>query len=50
MIKELKVENTIIQQDLQIENINNIYLRIKPDGSIYVSANKRVPQKLMMNL
>lgn len=44
MIREIKYNNTIIEYDLQYKKVKNINLRIKPDGSINVSANKRVPQ------
>lgn len=47
MIKDIKFNNTIIQYDLQYKNVKNINLRIKPDGIINVSANKRVPQKVI---
>ena len=47
MIREIKQSNTIIQYDLQYKKVKNINLRIKPDGSINVSANKRVPQKVI---
>ena len=45
MIKEIKHSNITIQYQLQHKTVKNINLRIKPDGSINVSANKRVPQK-----
>ena len=47
MIREIKLSNTIIQYDLQYKKVKNINLRIKPDGSINVSADKRVPQKVI---
>ena len=47
MIREIEFNNTIIQYDLQVKNVKNINLRIKPDGSISVSANRKVPQKLI---
>jgi len=47
MIKILKIKDTTIQYDLQYKKVKNINLRIKPDGSINVSANKRVPQKVI---
>lgn len=45
MIRELEFNNTKIRYDLQYKKVKNINLRIKPDGSINVSANRRVPQK-----
>ncbi|MDD6484716.1 MAG: DUF45 domain-containing protein [Clostridiales bacterium] len=47
MMKEIYLKNTKIQYDLQYKKVKNINLRIKPDGSIHVSANKRVPQKVI---
>jgi len=47
MIKEIKINNTIINYDLQFKKVKNINLRIKPDGSINVSVNKRVSQKVI---
>ena len=47
MIKLIKLHNETIQYDLQYKKVKNINLRIKPDGSINVSANKRVPQKVI---
>lgn len=45
MIREIIVNNIKIQYNLQIKNVKNINLRIKPNGTINVSANKNVPQK-----
>lgn len=47
MIKKIDLNKTIIQYDLQYKNVKNINLRIKPDGSINVSANKKVPKKVI---
>lgn len=47
MIKKIDLNKTIIQYDLQYKKVKNINLRIKPDGSINVSADKRVPQKVI---
>ena len=47
MIREIKFNGTIIQYNLQYKNVKNINMRIKPDGSINVSANKRVSQKVI---
>lgn len=47
MIREIKLNNTIIQYDLQYKTVKNINLRIKPDGSINVSANKKVSKKVI---
>lgn len=42
MIKEIKLNEKIIKYDLQYKNVKNINLRIKIDGLIFVSANKRI--------
>ena len=47
MIKEVFLNGTKIQYDLQYKNVKNINLRIKPDGAIHVSANKWVQQKVI---
>lgn len=47
MIKEIELNKTPIRYDLQYKNVKNINLRIKPDGSINVSASKRVQQKVI---
>ena len=36
-----------IVYDLQIKKVKNVNMRIKPDGMVYVSANKRVPIKFI---
>ena len=43
MIREIIFKDNIIQYNLQYKNVKNINMRIKPDGSINVSANKGVP-------
>ena len=45
MIKEIKLNDTIIEYDLQYKDVKNINLRITPKGTISVSANRRVPLK-----
>ena len=47
MRKERKLKGQPIRYDLQYKNVKNINLRIKPDGTIYVSANRRVPQQVI---
>ena len=47
MIKKIKLKNKTIKYDMQYKKVKNINLRIKPDGSIYVSANQRVSQKVV---
>jgi len=43
MLKEINLENKTLYYELQYKKVKNINLRIKPDGTVYVSANKRVP-------
>ena len=40
-------ENKFISYNLTYKKVRNINLRIKPDGSIHVSANKRVSQRVI---
>ena len=42
MIHELKLSDRTIRYDLQRKKVKNINLRIKPNGDIFVSANKSV--------
>lgn len=49
MIKEIKLNEKTIKYDLQYKNVKNINLRIKIDGSISVSANKRVSLNAIEN-
>jgi len=44
MIKRIKLSDREIEYDLQRKRVKNINLRIKPDKSIIVSANPRVPE------
>ncbi|MBP3360189.1 MAG: M48 family metallopeptidase [Clostridia bacterium] len=47
MIKEINLNGTIVSYSMQYKNVKNINLRVKPDGTIYISANKGVPQKVI---
>lgn len=47
MIKVINLKGKTIEYNLQYKKVKNINLRIKPDSSIYVSASKRVPQKVI---
>nr|QGT51144.1 hypothetical protein Firmicute1046_2200 [uncultured Firmicutes bacterium] len=47
MIKGVFLDGTKIQYDLQYKNVKNINLRIKPDGTVHISANRRVSQKII---
>ena len=43
----LNINNKTITYSLTYKKVKNINLRIKLDGSIHVSANKRVPKKII---
>ncbi len=43
MIKTVTLGEKKVQYELTIKNVKNVNLRIKSDGSISVSANRRVP-------
>ena len=47
MINEIILNNKILYYNLQYKKVKNINLRIKPDGTIHVSANKRVSQNVI---
>lgn len=47
MVKKLNLDGISLIYDLQLKNVKNINLRIKPDGTIHVSANRRVSQKII---
>lgn len=47
MQQTIILRNQIITYDLQYKKVKNINLRIKYDGNICVSANKRVSQKVI---
>lgn len=42
MINKVYFENKTIYYDLTYKNVKNINLRIKPDGSVHVSANRNI--------
>lgn len=43
MTKEITLNNRKIEYNLQYKSVKNINLRIKADGTVHVSANRRVP-------
>ena len=47
MTKLLKYGNVTIEYILTYKNVKNINLRIKPDGTVNVSANRVVPQRII---
>ena len=44
---EIKFKGNVIKYSLTYKKVKNINLRIKPDGTVHVSANKRVPVKVI---
>lgn len=46
-IREILCQNGKIQYELTRKPVKNINLRIKPDGKVYVSANKSIPVKYL---
>ncbi len=47
MVDRIDLNNVTVCYELQYKKVKNINLRIKPDGTIHISANKRVPQKII---
>lgn len=47
MINRIDLNNITVCYELQYKKVKNINLRIKPDGTIHISANKRVPKKII---
>lgn len=47
MIKEIHLKGKKIEYDLQYKPVKNINLRIKSDGTVYVSAGRRVSEKVV---
>ena len=41
--RQVVCENGVIAYQLTRKKVKNVNLRIKPDGSVLVSANRRVP-------
>ncbi len=49
MIREIVLKGVMVKYNFEIKNVKNINLRIKPDGTIYVSANRFTPLKTVEN-
>ncbi len=43
MLREITLNNVKIEYDLQYKSVKNINIRIKADGRVNVSANRRIP-------
>lgn len=44
-MNKIALKGQIVEYELQRKSVKNINLRIKPDGSVYVSANDKILQK-----
>ena len=47
MTKTINLNGKTIQYELTYKKVKNINLRIKPDGTVFVSASKRVAQNII---
>ncbi|MBQ7347176.1 MAG: M48 family metallopeptidase [Clostridia bacterium] len=47
MVKKITLNGRTVTYELQRKNVKNINLRIKADGSVTVSANRRVPVRVI---
>lgn len=45
MVKEIILNGRKVQYELYYKKVKNINLRVKPDGTVYVSASKLISQK-----
>lgn len=48
-IRQVQCDRGVLEYELTRKAVKNVNLRIKPDGKIYVSANRRVPLKFIEN-
>ena len=49
MIKIIDLKGRKISYTFEYKNVKNINLRIKADGSVFVTANKRVSEKTVQD-
>ncbi len=47
MLRKIILKNTTLYYELHYKNVKNINLRIKADGKVYVSANRRIAQEVI---
>ena len=47
MIKEAELNGKKLEYELEYKKVKNINLRVKSDGTVHVSADKRVSQKII---
>lgn len=47
MTKTINLNGKTIQYELTYKKVKNINLRIKPDGTVFVSASRRVAQNII---
>lgn len=50
MTKTINLNGRTVSYELEIKNVKNINLRIKPDQTIYISANSTIPQQIIDEL
>lgn len=50
MTKTINLNGRTVGYELEIKNVKNINLRIKPDQTIYISANSTIPQQIIDEL
>ena len=50
MTKTINLNGHTVGYELEIKNVKNINLRIKPDQTIYISANSTIPQQIIDEL
>jgi hypothetical protein len=46
VIKKILLNNREVEYELERKRVKNINLRIRSDGSVYVSANSAVPERV----
>ena len=49
MKRTVLLNGKLVEYELTVKKVKNITLRIKPDGSVYVSANRFVPIQIIEN-
>ena len=47
MERKLVLDGRMLTYELERKQVKNINLRIRPDGSIYVSAPRRMPESMI---
>ena len=47
MVRKIYIDNVIIEYELEYKMVKNVNLRVKSDGTVHVSASKRVSVKFI---